>query len=74
MSNHEQDTEYDVEEIFEAEISDDDYGFVIGPDGELKCIFTPTDPPFQTPENVVKILQIFGIADPDQIEGTHSIH
>ena len=72
MSN--QDQEYDVNDIYDQEISDDDYGFIVGPDGELKSVFTPVTPQLETPENVLKILKIFGINDPDQIDCDYSIH
>lgn len=63
----------DIEDVYD-EISDEDYGFILGPDGELKSIFTPENAPFITPENVVKILQMFGISDIDDIEGDQTIH
>jgi len=66
--------ECSVDDVYDQEISDEDYGFIVGPDGELKSVFTPVSPPFATPESVVKILQMFGISDLDQVEGTHSIH
>lgn len=71
-TTHEED--YDVQDIYDTEISDEDYGFIVGPDGELKSVFTPENAPFQTPENVLKILAMFGIHDIDNIEGGHSIH
>lgn len=71
MTASEQDV--NVEDVYD-EISDEDYGFILGPDGELKSIFTPESPPFVTPENVVKILQMFGINDIEEIEGEHTRH
>ena len=62
-----------IEDVYD-EISDEDYGFILGPDGELKSIFTPETTPFDTPENVVKILQIFGITDIDSIDSEQTRH
>ena len=69
-----QDQEYDVNDIYDQEILDDDYGFIVGPDGELKSVFVPVNPPFVTPENVLKILKLFGIDDPGQVGCEYSIH
>lgn len=33
MSKQDNELEHNLNEIFEGEISDEDYGFVIGPDG-----------------------------------------
>ena len=56
------------------EIADEDYGFIIGPDGELKSVFVPDIPPFETPENVLKILNLFGIGDISEIEDLQTRH
>jgi hypothetical protein len=53
--------------IYEDDISDEDYGFILGPDGELKSIFLPSNMPFKQPKNVAKILRIFKIMDGDQL-------
>ncbi len=54
------------QEVYDTDIDDDDYGFIVGPDGELKTVFLPADLPFKTPKNVQKILKIFGVKDPEQ--------
>lgn len=59
-----------IEDVYDTEISDDDYGFIIGPDGELKSVFLPTTIPFKTPKNVAKILKMFGIQDAEQLDST----
>lgn len=56
--------------LYEGDISEEDYGFVFGPDGELKSILLPDDLPFAVPENIAKILAIFGITDPEQFDNT----
>mgnify|MGYP003705123539 CR=1 FL=1 len=62
------------EDIYETEISDEDYGFIFGPDGELKSVFLPENIPFQTPENIAKILELFGISDLEQIDNPTTLH
>jgi hypothetical protein len=49
----------------DEEITDADYGFIIGPDGELKSMFLPDDPMQPTPETVLTIMEMFGIEDAD---------
>jgi hypothetical protein len=60
----EQEIEHD--ELYDTDISSEDYGFILGPDGELKSIFLPDHLPFKTPKNITKILKMFGITDPEQ--------
>jgi hypothetical protein len=55
------------------ELDDDDYCFIIGPDGELKTVITPTVLPFKTPKNIQKILKLYGIQDPEQL-GDNTLH
>jgi hypothetical protein len=66
--------EFDVNDIYDTEIGDEDYGFIVGPDGELKSVFTPEKPPFVTPESVLRILEMFGINDIDGIDDVPTIH
>jgi hypothetical protein len=40
-----------------------DYGFIIGPNGELKSIMLPEDLFEDPPDEIKKILKIFGIQD-----------
>ena len=56
--------------LYDTDISEEDYGFIFGPDGELKSVFLPDNMPFNTPENIAKIFEIFGIDDPEQLENT----
>ena len=53
--------------MYDSDIGDEDYGFILGPDGELKSLFLPDVLPFKQPKNVAKILKMFGIRDPEQI-------
>jgi hypothetical protein len=63
-----------IEEIYNDELSDEDYGFVLGPDGELKSVFLPENAPFKSPKNVEKILRIFGIYDIENISKEETLH
>lgn len=53
--------------FYEEDISEEDYGFIFGPDGKLKSVFLPDNLPFKTPENIQKILEIFGYTDAEQL-------
>jgi hypothetical protein len=57
-----------ADDLYDTDIGDDDYGFIIGPDGELKTVFLPDSVPFKTPKKITKILKMFGICDPGQID------
>lgn len=50
------------------EFAQDDFGFIIGPDGELKSIMYPEHLMEDPPEEIKMILQIFGIENIDEIE------
>lgn len=56
LSNEELEQEFD-----EGEFTQDDYGFVIGPDGTLKSIAYPENLMEDPPLEVERILKIFGI-------------
>ena len=63
-------TDFIVEEIEEEdEYSADDFGFVIGPDGQLKSMMVPEHLMDDPPEEVQMILQIFGIDNIHQLAG-----
>lgn len=57
-----------VEEPENEEYSQDDFGFIIGPDGELKSIMYPEHLMEDPPEEIKLILQIFGIDDINTLE------
>lgn len=58
------------------EIGDEDYGFIIGPDGELKHLFTPDEFLLDPPPVVKKILELLGIKDVNALDfdGNDTIH
>ena len=57
---------------FEEAMSDDEYGIIIGRDGELKGLFVPTliDDGEEVPESIVAIItEVFGL----DIDGNNKI-
>lgn len=56
--------EYEEEDDF----CKDDFGFIIGPDGELKSIMYPAHLMDDPPEEIKLILQMFGIEDFQTLE------
>jgi len=59
-------------EDFSNEITSEDYGFILGPDGDLKSVFMPTNS-FVIPSTVAIILKAFGVNDPESVI-VHSVH
>jgi hypothetical protein len=58
-----------VEEFIEEnDWSPDDFGFIIGPDGELKTLMIPEHLMDDPPEEVKIILELFGIDDIHDLE------
>lgn len=75
MSKQATEIDDDLSDQFDDEdIADDDYVFVIGPNGELKSVLVPDDVPFELPENVARILEVYGITDIDEIDGNATLH
>jgi hypothetical protein len=68
--------EQDQDEIESDEIGEEDYGFIIGPDGELKHMFTPDEFLLDPPPIVKKILKLLGISDINSLDfdGNDTIH
>ena len=68
--------EQDDLEALEAVADENDYGFIIGPDGELKHMFTPADFHLDPPPIVKKILKLLGIKDINMLDfdGDGTIH
>lgn len=57
-----------IDESNDDEFTQDDFGFIIGPDGELKSIMYPEHLMEDPPEEVKMILQYFGIDDINTLE------
>jgi hypothetical protein len=64
----------EYEELYDSDINDDDYVFVLGPDGELKQVMLPDDVPFKAPKNVAKILKLFNIPDISNLDSEAPLH
>ena len=62
------------ESDYRGDINEDDYGFILDSNGELKSIFLPENVPFKAPKNVNKILKLFGIPDVDNVDIDQSVH
>lgn len=54
----------------ELDISEEDYGFLIDKQGNLKTMFLPDEAQKEFPASVKRILKIFKITDVDQLEAT----
>ena len=50
-----------IEDAIDAEMNFEDFGFIIGPTGEIKAVFMPDDYD-ELPDNVQKIFTIFGVS------------
>ena len=68
--------ELSYDDQYDTNIEDDDYGFIVGPDGELKHLFTPNDFELDPPPVVRKILKLLGIDDINSIgfDGDDTLH
>jgi hypothetical protein len=66
--------EVQVDEMYDTEIGEEDYGFILGPNGELKSVFMPEVVPFKTPKNISKILKIFGVHDIERFNVGNTLH
>ena len=64
-----------VEEFLDEEDdwSPEDFGFIIGPDGELKTLMVPENLMDDPPEEVKIILELFGITNIHHIDN-RNIH
>jgi hypothetical protein len=59
----------EIEEFEETEdFGKDDFGFILGPNGELKTFMIPEHLMTEPPEEVKMILSIFGIDDINDLE------
>lgn len=72
-----QQEELEVTDLFDdEEMSDDDYVFVIGPNGELKSVLLPDNEElsFNPPEQIKQMLAVYDIADIDQFLEPRVLH
>jgi hypothetical protein len=69
MSNNNVEAVVIIEEYDEEnDYGPDDFGFVLGPDGELKSFMIPEHLMEDPPEEVLMILSIFGIDNIHELE------
>jgi hypothetical protein len=69
MPNNAATTAIEVEELEDTEdFGRDDFGFIIGPDGNLKTFMLPEHLMEDPPEEVLAILEMFGIDDIHDLE------
>lgn len=68
MSNSITNTSIDEIEDNDEDFTADDFGFIIGPDGELKSVMYPEHLMEDPPEEIKMILEIFGIDNIDTLE------
>lgn len=60
---------------FDYEIQEEDYVFVIGPDGKLKSVMLPDEElTFNPPEEIKKIMDIYNVADLDYLSEPRILH
>lgn len=65
--------ENDIDDDFEGNFDDDDYGFIIGANGSLKSIMFPENLMEDPPREIKRILKIFGIKDIHEL-GNNTLH
>jgi hypothetical protein len=69
MPNNASAVSIEIEEFEETEdFGKDDFGFILGPNGELKTFMIPEHLMTEPPEEVKMILSIFGIDDINDLE------
>lgn len=63
----EQEYSEEYNDLTEFDIAEDDFGFLIDSDGNLKTVFGPNALYDAPPENVQRILDMFGVDSSDLI-------
>jgi len=61
-------TQVEEEEFENEDFTAEDFGFIIGPDGNLKTLMIPENLMEDPPEEVLAILELFGIDDIHDLE------
>lgn len=84
MSSRTKTLDLDLEELDDDElndaieealdINDNDYGFIISSDGELKTFFGPEEPPEELPKEILRIFKIFKIKNPEDYLPKVTLH
>lgn len=63
----------EIEEYQEEEYNQDDFGFIIGPDGSLKSVMYPEHLMDDPPQEIQAILSVFGINSFEDL-GNKTLH
>jgi hypothetical protein len=66
-----EESDIDIEEL---DIGEEDYGFLIDSEGNLKTVFGPTDLFEVAPKTVLKILEIFGLDESSITSNNVTLH
>lgn len=77
MSKLPKDVDLDQDDLMDyaPDIQDEDYVFIIGPDGNLKSVMLPLDEnAFETPDQVKKIMEIYNVTDLDLLCEPRVLH
>jgi hypothetical protein len=73
MSDNINNYQEDIIDNDDDDFNDEDYGFIIGPDGSLKSVMMPEHLMEDPPAEIIKILKIFGIKDIHNL-GNDTLH
>ena len=68
MSNNVPTSQIEVEETEDVDYEDDDFGFIISANGELKSVMLPENLMDDPPLEVLMILKLFGITDLNEVD------
>lgn len=52
----------------------DDYVFVVGADGKMKSVIFPAEETMNYHKDLLKVFAMFGVKNPDELLGGHTIH
>ena len=66
--------EENVSDIYEKEITDSDFGFIVDSSGELKTVFFPEDYSGRMPDKIKEVLYLMGVDDPESLAAVPVLH
>ena len=70
--SHIEEEDFTLQDAYDDEITDSDYGFVLDSDGNLKSVFVPSEM-MEVPEKALLIFKMFGIENPHEVY-IHTLH
>lgn len=68
MPNNAQEQQLELEDFDDDDFNENDFGFIISENGELKSVMYPEKLMDDPPQEIKEILRIFGIDDITEIE------